>query len=305
MANPSRRHGYDEDLLVTLIAQGRLSCRKIAGRVGISASMVGAVARGDKRPDLYERICQVVEYAHRRVRRLVADSMLALAKKHLHEALQGTGESARKCREFLMRTFLNTSDPAGRHVGQAAGPNAAKPTRDEQALIAALRGGDSAATYDTLPTRLRKSIDRFVPDLTETPQYEAIGQYIRTEMAREYDACEDAQQRHWSLREELDQLSAARDGDKPPAYNALPAALQNRLDNLQPPLPADAKSDKPLDNAVLDQLLREINADIAANRRHQHVLDERCNALAANYSPLFAVLNPGVGRQARPVAGSP
>ena len=305
MATPSRKEEYDEDLLVTLIAAGRLSCRKIAAQVGISVSMALAVARGDKRPDLYERICQAVEHAHRRVRRLVADSLLALTKKHLHEALTGTGETARKCREFLIRTFLSGPDPAGRFVGQAAGPNAAKPTRDEQILIAALRAGDNAETYDTLPDPLRYRIDRFVPDPAESPEHQAVHRYRSVEMARELEAHEQANQRTWDLCEQFDQFTAALDGDKRPAYNDLPAALQDRLDNLRPPLPDNAKGDKPLDNTVLDLLLREINADRAAHSRHESVVSERFQTLMDSFEPVFAANRAARERRARPVGGSP
>ena len=61
---PRRKKTYDEDLLVQLVAEGRMSYRKIAEQLGISPNTVSTIARGVFRPDLYARIRAAVEDAH-------------------------------------------------------------------------------------------------------------------------------------------------------------------------------------------------------------------------------------------------
>ena len=157
---PRRKRRYDEDLLVQLIAEGKLSYRQIAEQVGLSAVSVSTIARGITRPDLYERICLAVEDAQRRARRLAANYLLPLVAAHVKEALEGTGETARKCREFLIRTFINRPDPAGRFVGRTAVPTAAaKPvSRGELDLLASVRGDRNAPGYRDLPKRVRRDV---------------------------------------------------------------------------------------------------------------------------------------------------
>ena len=158
---PKRKATYDEDLLVRLIAESRLTCRQIAEQVHISHQMVSDISRGTKRRDLYERICQQVEAAHRRAQRRAADSLWDLVDKHVKEALEGTGETARKCREFLIRTFLSTPDPAGRYVGLPRGrasANAKPLTSAELDLLAVVRGGDNAPKFKNLPQRIQSRI---------------------------------------------------------------------------------------------------------------------------------------------------
>ena len=180
---PKRNRSYDEDLLVRLVAAGRLSCRQIAAEVGVSAQTVSAVARGVKRADLHERICRTVEAAARRARRRAADSLWELVDKHVTEALAGTGETARKCREFLIRTFLNTPDPAGRFLGRPDGsPAAATPplpaagkaaiTRGEFDLLAAVRGGATAPLFHALPWSIRQRVRSLV---NPAPLAEPVG----------------------------------------------------------------------------------------------------------------------------------
>lgn len=60
-SEPKRRKShYDEDLLVRLVAEGRMSYRKIAQQLGISPNTVSTAARGVFRRDLYERICTAI-----------------------------------------------------------------------------------------------------------------------------------------------------------------------------------------------------------------------------------------------------
>ena len=132
-----RKNRYDEDLLVRLVAEGQLSCRKIAQKVGVSAMTVSNVARGRHRRDLFERIRRTVELsgdlsavglpkaealaktqaAHRRAHRLAMNVLWPLVAPHVKEALEGTGQAAQDCREFLIRTFITCPDPAAWYVG--------------------------------------------------------------------------------------------------------------------------------------------------------------------------------------------
>ena len=161
-----RQADYDDDLLVRMIAEGQLSQRKIADIVGVSTSLVSSVARGAKRPELHERICQLVEGAHTRARRRATAALDAVIEKHLDEALNGDGEPARKSREFIIRTFANTSDPAGRYVGlpgQGTRGAAAAITREELDLLAAVRGGPGTPTFDDLSRHMRDRLRALAP----------------------------------------------------------------------------------------------------------------------------------------------
>jgi len=162
-AGAPARKAYDADVLVRLLAEGRLSHRDIAEKVAVSASFVSQVSRGVRRHDVYLRVCNAVEAAHRRVERLVSDNMAALVEAHLKEALEGTGETARRCREFLIKTFAHRPDPAGRYADGAPDAVALKTTPDEQTLIKVVRGGPKAPTCDDLPKHLRTRLADLVP----------------------------------------------------------------------------------------------------------------------------------------------
>ena len=167
---PTRSGRYDEDLLVRLIAEGQLSYRKIAEQVGVSAMTVSNVARGRRRKDLYDRICCTVEDAQRRAHRLASSYLWPLVAAHVKEAIEGTGETARKCREFLIRTFINRPDPAGRYIGHPAAPTGrARPaTRGELDLLSAVRGDRTAPKYRDLPKRIRRHV-RILAGPADTP----------------------------------------------------------------------------------------------------------------------------------------
>ena len=121
-----RQKHYDEDLLVRLIAEGKLSYRKIAPKVGLSVNTVSCIARGRKRRDLFQRICRTAALsgalsgvasakpdasaktgrAHRRTHRLATNYLWSLVAPYVREALEGTGQAAQECREFLVSTFF-------------------------------------------------------------------------------------------------------------------------------------------------------------------------------------------------------
>ena len=97
---------YDEDLLVELIAGGDVSQTEIAERVGVSRRTVWRIANGHSRPDLQQKIADTVEGYRQATIRLAVKFMKPLLKKQVEVALEGDGETSRKCREFLLKTFM-------------------------------------------------------------------------------------------------------------------------------------------------------------------------------------------------------
>jgi len=75
---------YDEDLLVELIAAGDVSQTEIA------------------------RIADTVEGIRQATIRMATKWMKPLLAKQIKVALEGDGETSRKCREFLLKTFVIT-----------------------------------------------------------------------------------------------------------------------------------------------------------------------------------------------------
>jgi transcriptional regulator with XRE-family HTH domain len=110
---------YDEDLLVELIACGDVSQTEIAERVGVSRRTVWRIANGQSRPDLQTKIAATVEGYRQAAVRLAARFMTPLLKKQIEVALgdnpstglKTDGETARKCREFLLKTFMIALPP--------------------------------------------------------------------------------------------------------------------------------------------------------------------------------------------------
>jgi len=96
----------NEEMLVALIAEGRLSQSRIAEIVGVSRRTVWRIANGLSRPDLQRKIAAVVEGYRQAAIRAAARHMKALLEKQVQVALEGDGETARKCREFLLKTFM-------------------------------------------------------------------------------------------------------------------------------------------------------------------------------------------------------
>ena len=99
---------YDEDLLIELIAEDRLSHSEIAEKVGVSRRTVWRIANGQSRPDLQKKLSAVAEGYRQAVIRLAAKHMEKLLKKQMKVALEEDGETARKSREFLLKTFMLT-----------------------------------------------------------------------------------------------------------------------------------------------------------------------------------------------------
>ncbi|MDP6545651.1 MAG: winged helix-turn-helix transcriptional regulator [Phycisphaerae bacterium] len=97
---------YDEDLLVELIAGGDVSQTDIAEKVGVSRRTVWRIANGHSRADLQQRIADTVEGYRQAAIRLAARFMKPLLEKQIEVALESNGETSRRCREFLLKTFM-------------------------------------------------------------------------------------------------------------------------------------------------------------------------------------------------------
>jgi DNA-binding XRE family transcriptional regulator len=97
---------YDEDLLVELITDAELTHTEIAEKVGISRRTVWSIANGLSRPDLQQKIGDVVEGYRQAALGLAARHMKPLLEKQIAVALEGDGETSRKAREFLLKTFM-------------------------------------------------------------------------------------------------------------------------------------------------------------------------------------------------------
>ena len=106
MTQPDSKCPYDEDLVVDLLAEGKLSGRQIAAKVpGISFSMVLAISRGAKRRNLHERLSRTIDAAQRRVVRRASGKLADLVDKHIDQGLASNDPEARRCREFVLKTY--------------------------------------------------------------------------------------------------------------------------------------------------------------------------------------------------------
>lgn len=138
----SKRLDYDDDLLVELLAAGGLSFKAISNEVGgVSAKMVGQIAKGERRPHLMERINRTFRANLRKTRNRGAHRLVDLLDIHADSG-KGDDESARKCREFLLKTFLEM--PCDEPTVEAAEPpfaNFMKLSAETRNRIAADLGG--------------------------------------------------------------------------------------------------------------------------------------------------------------------
>ena len=84
--------GYDDEALVTAIAAGEMSYSQIARKLGISRTLVQAVARGERRPMLYERI-QAASVAFREQGCRLASRMVTPAIGRLVQLIGPTSDA--------------------------------------------------------------------------------------------------------------------------------------------------------------------------------------------------------------------
>jgi DNA-binding CsgD family transcriptional regulator len=130
-----RGEAYDDDEMVAMLAQGEKTTGEIARHFGISRDMVWRISTGRRRPDLHQRVNRIVEEARAMVHRQAVASLEALLRRHIEVGLTGTGETARKCREFVLSLFLNPTSLAQ----TLSAPNAPSAIQRDLATLAADR----------------------------------------------------------------------------------------------------------------------------------------------------------------------
>ncbi|MCE5327575.1 MAG: hypothetical protein LLG01_14310 [Planctomycetaceae bacterium] len=100
---------YDENLLVEMLADG-VPYATIAQAVGLTVSMVGKIARGDYRRKLSQRVEEIREARRQAARERAARRGAELMRAHVEQGLSGTGETARKCREFILNCLIQRDE---------------------------------------------------------------------------------------------------------------------------------------------------------------------------------------------------
>ena len=98
---------FDRYLAVELIAAGQLTLSQIARRLGVNKTTVWGITSGRTHPELQGRIADLTRMYHLAVRRLAARWLKALLIKHIKHGIEGSGETARKCREFAINKFMD------------------------------------------------------------------------------------------------------------------------------------------------------------------------------------------------------
>ena len=100
----------DDDLLVELIAQGDKDWPEIADRLGLTTAAVRRIASGAARAELQPLIRQAELANIRRARRIGAQKVAALLQRQVDLGMEGDSDVARKCREFIIKAFLDMDD---------------------------------------------------------------------------------------------------------------------------------------------------------------------------------------------------
>jgi DNA-binding XRE family transcriptional regulator len=144
---------YDEDLLVELITDAELTHTEIAEKVGISRRTVWSIANGHSRPDLQRKIADTAEGYRQAALRHAARHMKALLDKQITVALEGDGETSRKSREFLLKTFMTAlSDQAA----QTAEKRKAELAAEKERAGRTSRSGGGVFRDDLLIAQIEK-----------------------------------------------------------------------------------------------------------------------------------------------------
>ena len=98
---PKRRH-YNEDWLVVALAAGKESHAAIARQAGLSPSHVWRIAAGRTRSDLQPRIAAARAAVNSQLHRVASQYAAAMLARHVKLGFESDGETARKCREFVI-----------------------------------------------------------------------------------------------------------------------------------------------------------------------------------------------------------
>ena len=98
------------DRLVDMLARGERTFAQIAEELGLDEAVVAQVARGEIRPELYARIKAAEQGFIDEARRTGARYAKALLTRHIRIGMKDKDdEAARKCREYVLSTFLKTA----------------------------------------------------------------------------------------------------------------------------------------------------------------------------------------------------
>ncbi|MCE5325387.1 MAG: hypothetical protein LLG01_03130 [Planctomycetaceae bacterium] len=100
---------YDEMKLLDLLADG-VAYEQVAQEIGISRSMVAKIAQGRTRPEIHQQLLDIREARRQAVHDLAAKKATTLMRMHIEEGLARGGETARKCREFILDRLLTRDD---------------------------------------------------------------------------------------------------------------------------------------------------------------------------------------------------
>ena len=140
---PVVRKGYDDELFISLVSRGDMSVTQIARRLGVNRSSIWRILTGRSRPDLQPRIREVVRDHRRRVQLTAMRVLGGLVSKHITMGMDGEGELARKCREFIIKLIWQDDDDDDRSYSL---PTPGLTSEDYQ-TIAILKGGPLPEGY--------------------------------------------------------------------------------------------------------------------------------------------------------------
>ena len=105
-----KHKSYDEEWLVAALAIGKLSHSEIARRQGLSPAHVARIAAGQCRRDLQPRIQAARTVVADEIQQIAARCAPAVMARHVKLGMEGDGEVARKCREFIIQQARREED---------------------------------------------------------------------------------------------------------------------------------------------------------------------------------------------------
>lgn len=112
----------DDEALVEAIVRGARSYAQIAREQGVTRACISQIARGRRRRDLHDRIVEAQEAALMQARRLAVACAVQAMAVHIREGIEGTGETARRCREYLLNRVLGAPGKPAPPVPSAREP---------------------------------------------------------------------------------------------------------------------------------------------------------------------------------------